>query len=283
VVRPFLPISDFAIPGKYLEERISLGVGEVVYRFYPNLRRRDGVPHIVFYVAYNKTRRLTEYVIGPRKLDDFLRMGKLYAIAAGNFYGFTGRLSEYEISSAQVGYLAAKGDLRGAINALGRAWLSALQDPGWWAMAITSTAAVLPKTPSPALVRIEATEANLLRQNVTRSAAALEQPTAFRHTLTADVPPASYAQIEKVGRINLSTGGKAHYGPGVYAWEKGAQRIGKYIDIEVPAGTAAEKIVVGGKTWYRLVPASGNTLPVKIVGTNLSAEEIALGRKLAGP
>lgn len=283
VVLELLPQSDFTIPGKYIEKKISLGVGDVVYRFYPQLRRRNGVPHIVFYVAYNKNRGRSEYVIGPKKLDDFLRTARMFAIAAGNFFGFTNHVSQYEVHSAQVGYLAARGNLRGAFKALGKAWVSALQDPNWWAMAVMSTAAALPTTPSPALARLARTQKNLLGQNAARTSSTLAKPTTFRHTLTADVPPASYAQIEKAGQLRLSSGGKAHYGEGVYAWEQGAKQVGKYVDIEVPAGTAAEKIVVGGQTWYRLVPASGDTLPVKIVGTNLSTEEIAIGRKLAGP
>jgi hypothetical protein len=53
-----------------------------------------------------------------------------------------------------------------------------------------------------------------------------------------------------------------------------------YIDIEVRVGTAVETIGVKGQTFVRLVPAQGNTLPVRIVGTNLPQDQIALGRRL---
>jgi len=165
VVRHLLPHSDFVMPDKAAESRISLGVGTVVYRFYPNLRRREGVPHVVFYMAFNKNNHRTEYAIGPRKMDDFLASGRMFAIAAGNFYGFTGHVSNWEVGSAQVGYFALKGDLVSAIRALGRSWVAALQDPGWWMMAIPSTAAVFPKAGPrvrpPALSGLGAVEAEV--------------------------------------------------------------------------------------------------------------------------
>lgn len=136
-----------------------------------------------------------------------------------------------------------------------------------------------------ALERLLKTMVNLQGKDVVRTARLLSGPEVFRHTLTAEIPGVSYARIEKEAALRLSKGAKAHYGEGVYAWPKGATGVGKFIDIEVPKGAAVEHLVVrqaNGATqaWFRLVPAAGDTLPVKIVGTNLSKEEIELGRAL---
>jgi len=163
VAKHMLPPSDFVMPDKAVETQIFLGVGTVVYRLYPHLRRRGSVPHVVFYIAYNKNNHRTEYVIGPGKMDDFLANGRLLVIAAGNFYGFTGHVADWEVGSWQVGYFALKGDLVGAVRALGRSWVAALQDPNWWMMATMSTGAVflkpVPRIPSRALSAIGAAEA----------------------------------------------------------------------------------------------------------------------------
>jgi hypothetical protein len=93
----------------------------------------------------------------------------------------------------------------------------------------------------------------------------------------------SFARIESEGRLRLSTWAKAHHGEGIYAWGRAQKGVGKYVDIEVPAGTAVETLSVNGQTWYRLVPAAGDTLPVKVVGTNLTSEQIEFGRKVFKP
>jgi hypothetical protein len=48
----------------------------------------------------------------------------------------------------------------------------------------------------------------------------------------------------------------------------------------VPPGTGVETLNVGGQRWVRMVPPSGDKLPVRIVGTNLSPAQIEMGRKL---
>ena len=80
--------------------------------------------------------------------------------------------------------------------------------------------------------------------------------------------------------MRLSTGAKAHYGEGVYAWHGGQNGVSTYIDIEVPAGTGVETIKTGGQSWVRMVPPEGSTLQVKIVGTNMPKEQIDFGRQL---
>ncbi|MCA9012288.1 MAG: hypothetical protein KDB01_21200, partial [Planctomycetaceae bacterium] len=72
---------------------------------------------------------------------------------------------------------------------------------------------------------------------------------------------------------------KAHYGDGVYAWESNATGVGKYIDIEVPPGTAIEKLVVQGsggqQVYYRIVGAESDSVAVKVIGTNFTEAELA--------
>jgi hypothetical protein len=206
-----------------------------------------------------------------------------YFVAACYWYPFTGNPPKYMVTSNRVAYLTMQGHLWAAVRALGKSWLEALQDPGWWMQATTTAAAgLLARGSAPALTRLQQTQANLLQQEVARTASVLPESQVFRHTLTADVVPASYARIEQEGVLRLSMGAKAHYGEGVYAWEAGQTKVGTYIDIEVPPGTAVETINANGQTFVRLVPAQGDSLPVKIVGTNLSKEQIELGRQLVG-
>lgn len=132
----------------------------------------------------------------------------------------------------------------------------------------------------PAMARLQNTALNVQGKDVGRSAEVLTAPKTFRHTLTADVPYTSYANIEKEGALRFSKGDKAHYGEGVYAWHAGQTGVGTYIDIEVAAGTGVETLKVGGQSWVRMVPPEGNVLPVKIVGTNMPQSQIDMGRAL---
>jgi len=145
--------------------------------------------------------------------------------------------------------------------------------------------AALPRLPEPpAMTRLRNTASDALKKNPLRTAEVLSSPRVYRHSLTAQNPPASYALIEKEGSMKLSDiRGNAHYGEGVYAWPAGSGEAGKYIDIEVPPGTGVETLKVGNETWVRMVPPNGNRLPVKIVGSNLSPAQIEWGKKLAQP
>jgi hypothetical protein len=133
----------------------------------------------------------------------------------------------------------------------------------------------------PSEERLLNTQQNLQNKQVIRSGKVLTEPAVFRHDLTADNPLASFARIEKEGAMRLSTGAKAHYGEGVYAWTLDKRAVGPCIDVEVPAGTAVETLTVDGKTWVRLVPATGDRLPVKIVNTNLTEQQKQMGRIMA--
>jgi hypothetical protein len=134
--------------------------------------------------------------------------------------------------------------------------------------------------PPPAVTRLRDTSRDLQDKNPVRTVEVLSAPRTYRHTLTGDVPPASYARIEMEGSMRFSNGAKAHYGEGVYAWPAGQKGVGTYIDIEVRAGTGVETINVGGQSWVRMLPPQGNTLPVRIVGTNMPQPDIQFGRRM---
>lgn len=117
---------------------------------------------------------------------------------------------------------------------------------------------------------------------LSRSSRVTAGPEIFRHTidLHGDARIA-YGGIRRDGSIRLAQGGTALYGEGVYAYGKGGSAGGRYIDIEVPAGTGVETLTFERKgTFYRIVPESGNSLPVRVVGSNLTPEEIAFADKL---
>lgn len=143
-----------------------------------------------------------------------------------------------------------------------------------------SSGRVAPETA--ALVRLRHTADNLLDKSIVRTSSVLNRPTVFRHVVTGDVPVVSVLQIKRAGSMRYSDGAKAHYGEGVYAWGPG--RVGNnqyYIDIEIPAGVAVERIVVKGREpMYRFVTASGNNVPVRVVGTNITKEEFEQWSKL---
>ncbi|WP_315836075.1 hypothetical protein [Bradyrhizobium prioriisuperbiae] len=138
-----------------------------------------------------------------------------------------------------------------------------------------------PKTTlPPAVERLKTTATDLQNKNPVRTVEVLTKPATFRHTLTASPQQMSYARIEMEGSMRLSTGGNAHYGEGVYAWPANRPGSGTYIDIEVPPGTGVETLNVAGTKWVRLLPPQGNTLPVRIVGTNMPKADIEFGRKM---
>lgn len=143
---------------------------------------------------------------------------------------------------------------------------------------------LLPK-PTAAQARLLRTQVNLRNVPVQRKVIKLKRPTVFRHSITADVQWLSFGGIRKGGFLNLSKRGQtAQYGEGVYAWKAGQRSVGKYIDIEVDATVAVEKLVMkkDGSFWYRLVPAQGDKLPVKIVGHNFTKEEVDMAVRMLG-
>jgi hypothetical protein len=137
---------------------------------------------------------------------------------------------------------------------------------------------------SPALKRLQGDQRNLLNTKVERSSSVLQKPTRFRHSLfKSDNPPATYIQIRRSGKLVMSTGGGAHYGEGVYVYGTEVENLPNMIEVEVPSGVAVEELRPEGQgVFYRLVPASGNGVPVVIKDTNIPEETIKLMEKLFG-
>jgi RHS repeat-associated protein len=106
----------------------------------------------------------------------------------------------------------------------------------------------------------------------------------FRHNIRegyAEIAALRSAQIEDTGKMYMSVGERAQHGPGVYAWAGDRQTKLFYIDIEVPPGTVAEKIMdEQGNYFYRLVPPEGEELPVKVVGTNIPDDLMQEARRM---
>jgi hypothetical protein len=222
------------------------------------------------------------YVVSPNQIDNFADNAGKLLFAASIHYPRT----EYEVETARMMHHATRGEVGDMVKAWGRSWKAAVNDPEWWivgpilGLGLGAAARhVLAGPGAKAMQRLQQTQANLLDQEVKRSARVLGKPEVFRQTITADIVPVSYARIEKEGALRMSQGAKAHYGEGTYVWPKDAKGVGKYVDVEVAAGTAVETIQVKGQTFYRLVPSQGQTVSVKIVGTNLSQEELAFGRR----
>ncbi len=310
---------------RYLTVTTSVGV---TYRLFPNCRNHRSNPTVVYYAAYNVNARRVDYAVGPRFVQRFDSRSTLFVAAAGNFFGFTGHVSDYEVTSAMVGYFVMRGEFGRAFRALGQSWLQALQSPDWWAVAAPASAAALPRTPrpaaprnpsgtnrssgsggsggsggqhrppnsppppaagntpplTPALARLHRTRANRLNAHVERTSYVLDRPQTFRHTVTGDIPEVSVLRIQQSGQMRLSRGANAHYGEGVYAWSAGQTNVGRYIDIQVPAGTAVERLVVHGsrgqQVFYRLVPGQGSTLPVRVQGTSFTSAQLDRFRPL---
>jgi hypothetical protein len=141
VVEPDLPIHTWTP----VEGHILRGI----YRIVPQFSVRNGNEHtknVMYYLAYNNRAARVEYAFGPNKLDFFLNNVNFYMIAAGNFFLFSKEPPPYVVSSVRVGYLIQRGRLKEAFAVLGKSWLQALQDPNWWMISVTSTAAALPKS-----------------------------------------------------------------------------------------------------------------------------------------
>ena len=133
------------------------------------------------------------------------------------------------------------------------------------------------------LTRLAETAQNLRNQVVTRSSEVLRSPKIFRHSITGSIKPAIYANIERDGGLLLSKPGmNAQYGIGAYAWLQGATETATYVDVEVAAGTGVETLTANGQTFVRMIPPEGNLVRIRIVGTNLTKEQIEMGRRLAG-
>jgi hypothetical protein len=268
------------------------------YKFIPNCRKHVDGLKVVYYSVHNSTNQRTEYAVGPDYVDKFLDKVSLYYTAAVNFYGFFKSRPMYEVHTVRFQDKLMKGQVKAAFKALGQSWLSALQDPGWWASTASLVSVIPTKTaPKPAAVvnpaapvvkstatgasRLASTSANLLSKQVTRTTTTLTAPTVVRHSMGGKVPAITYNGIQTSGGLKVSTGGTAQFGTGAYAWPKNTQGVAPYVDIEIPAGVAVETITSGNQTFYRMMPAQGDVVPGKIVGTSLTNDQVAIAKKLA--
>jgi hypothetical protein len=263
-----------------------------IFRFVPYFVGNRARPRVLYYTAFSDLHQITLYAISPDRIDKFANAAASFMTA----YWMTFPKTDYEAEAGNMQYHAMRGEWGSAARALGRSWAAAAKDPAWWMLealpaavgiiaagaAAAAARGAAAASAEPALARLVQTQENVGVSGFERGLAEqLSSPKVFRHTLTADIKPSSFAQIEKGGVLNLSTGDNAKFGIGVYAWDRMAQGVGTYIDIEVSAGVAVETIAPKGETaFFRIVPATGNKLPVKIVGTNLTQEQIAFGRRM---
>lgn len=100
------------------------------YQLRPCLRTSSR--RVVYYQAFSVRNSRLEYIVGPGQIYEFDRNVQQYIIAAGNFFGITGRRSAYETTSAAAVALFFRGQFGRAWGMLGAAWLDALQDPLWY-------------------------------------------------------------------------------------------------------------------------------------------------------
>lgn len=283
-----LPTSNSVIPDPLIGGTGLFGV-RIQYKLFAHCRQDQSGTKCLYYVAYNLLHKRNEYIVGPNHLDIFNEKMDKFAIAAGNFFGLAPSMSAYEAKSMAFTTLFASGEYRAAFRKLGDAWLAALQDPEWWIGATTSVTGALPSSSAARIFepnryasynRAIRTRTNRHNKLVQRSVRVLEAPGRFRHTIKGHAPEIPLGNIQANGSVRLSHGPDAHYGEGVYAWGPDGPTNWRYIDIEVPRGTAVETIKVGDATWYRLVPGNGNNLKVKVVGHNFTPEEFKLAQQI---
>ncbi len=137
---------------------------------------------------------------------------------------------------------------------------------------------------SAAQIRLLRTADDILHQNPIRTSHVLQQPTIFRHIVRNPPAEVLVARIRRSGSLRYSEGATAHYGPGAYTYPAG-YRAGSavYVDVEVSVGVAVERITVRGQQpFFRLVANSENAVPVRFVGTNVSAEMLEKMTKFIG-
>ena len=137
-----------------------------------------------------------------------------------------------------------------------------------------------------AVSRAESTGMNVSgSRDVSRTMSVATGEETFIHTTIRAASPQTSASaavnIVDTKSINMSPGGiTGQWGPGAYAYEGTiagtTQR--SVVQFKVPAGTAVERITLpGSQPIVRLVPPSGNALPVVDPATNLSRDELTAG------
>jgi hypothetical protein len=113
------------------------------YKIYPQCVNDNGTNKVVYYIAYHQDRGHNEFVVGPGKLDIFAANADQFAVAAGNFYGFTGQVSKHEVNYIKFQNKIFAGELGKALKVLKDSWLDALQDPNWVCQTLLAHAALV--------------------------------------------------------------------------------------------------------------------------------------------
>lgn len=264
---------------------------DVQYDLNAMVEMREGKPVCIYYVAYNTLYERPEYCIGPLQVEEFADNVNTYFVAATNFFGVLGHPSKYAIYTAASADAAMRGDITGIVKNFGKSWLAALQDPEWWIGAGIGTGAH-PSARSMATRMAQHERAYLralrsraaLQYKVKRSIRVTSRPEKFFHIIANQPDYVIFGQIRKTGGLKMSTNlNTAHYGTGAYAYGHNVPRpTGKrYIDFEVPSGTAVELIEAPDGAFYRLVPPDGDAVPITITGSNFTPDEIRMGDHFA--
>jgi len=137
-------------------------------------------------------------------------------------------------------------------------------------------------TTPPVVERVLQTQENVQGTKVVRTIQVLEKPTVFRHQIMRGIAKLTLGNIMRSGFLRFSTDRvTAVFGEGVYVWPaKTPLEHYYYIDVEVPAGTAAELLESAAGKWYRLVSPQGDNVPVRIVGHNFPPEDAAFAEQV---
>ncbi len=132
--------------------------------------------------------------------------------------------------------------------------------------------------------RLVDTRRNLNNYEVVRLGGIIAEPTEFRQTLhSSTIPAVAYLGIERRGLRISREGAQAQWGEGAYVWPARLHFTSlPWIDVEAPTGTLVEELrVKGQKPFYRLLPLTGDHIPVRVLGTNIPGEVIAQFRQFA--
>src|SRR5689334_14287697 len=90
-------VANSGEPDHYLTLEFSLLGKTLRYKMIPQCVLEPD-HKVLYYIAYHVDRGHNEFAVGPAKLDTFATFVERYAIAAGNFYGFTGSVSKHEVN-----------------------------------------------------------------------------------------------------------------------------------------------------------------------------------------
>jgi RHS repeat-associated protein len=92
---------------------------------------------VQYYNAWNIEARQFDWTVPPNQLDTFISGESVMANFAAYSRGFGGTTG-YNIATQRALRDELDGNLGGAASNLGRSWVAAAKDPGWWAQMVTS-------------------------------------------------------------------------------------------------------------------------------------------------